>query len=73
MSKLAIYAGHGGSDPGACANGKRESDYTLKLMQEVTRRLQAAPCWSIRRTNRSRRTSGEKRNREIQSRATLNG
>ena len=42
MSKLAIYAGHGGSDPGACANGKRESDYTLKLMQEVTRLLRAA-------------------------------
>lgn len=31
MSKVFIGVGHGGSDPGACANGLRESDVNLTM------------------------------------------
>ena len=31
MTKIFIDAGHGGTDPGAQANGLREKDLTLKL------------------------------------------
>ena len=41
MPKIAIFAGHGGSDPGAVANGLRESDLNLALMSEVTRILRS--------------------------------
>ena len=41
MPKIAVYAGHGGSDNGASSNGRLEKDYTLALMTEVTRILRA--------------------------------
>lgn len=31
MARIAVYAGHGGSDPGAVANGLREKDFTLAI------------------------------------------
>ena len=42
MSKLYISAGHGGSDSGACANGKREKDYTLNVANAVSGLLREA-------------------------------
>ena len=42
MSKLYISAGHGGSDSGACANGKREKDYTLNVANAVSGILREA-------------------------------
>lgn len=40
--KFAIYAGHGGTDPGAVYGGRKEKDYTLSLMRVVTEALKAA-------------------------------
>lgn len=42
MPKLAIYAGHGGKDAGACYNGWKEKDYTLNISNEVTAILRHA-------------------------------
>ena len=36
MPRIAVYAGHGGSDPGAVANGLREKDLTLAVSNAVT-------------------------------------
>ncbi|MCL2420982.1 MAG: N-acetylmuramoyl-L-alanine amidase [Defluviitaleaceae bacterium] len=36
MQKIAIYAGHGGSDPGAVANGRREADLNLAVSNAAT-------------------------------------
>jgi N-acetylmuramoyl-L-alanine amidase len=41
MSKVFVGIGHGGSDPGACANGLRESDIVLDMGLELTRILRA--------------------------------
>lgn len=35
MAKICIDAGHGGTDPGACALGRRESDDVLKMALKV--------------------------------------
>ncbi len=40
--KFAVYAGHGGSDPGAVYGRRKEKDYTLSLMKAVTECLKAA-------------------------------
>lgn len=37
---IAASAGHGGADPGACANGLREKDLTLDITLRAARRLQ---------------------------------
>lgn len=42
MSKLAIYAGHGGKDPGAVTGSRKEKDYTLRVMKVVTAHMKAA-------------------------------
>jgi N-acetylmuramoyl-L-alanine amidase len=34
--KIAVFAGHGGSDMGAVANGLREKDFTLGLSNAIT-------------------------------------
>ncbi len=39
--KLAIFAGHGGSDPGAVYGNRQEKTYTLMLMLKVTEILRA--------------------------------
>lgn len=39
MPKIAVYAGHGGSDPGAVSDDLREKDLNLALSNEVTRLL----------------------------------
>ncbi|WP_346962279.1 cell wall-binding repeat-containing protein [Clostridium sp.] len=39
--RVFIDAGHGGSDPGACANGLREKDLTLSIALKVQRILQS--------------------------------
>ncbi len=39
MPKIAVYAGHGGTDPGAVANGLREKDFTLAVSNAVTQIL----------------------------------
>jgi N-acetylmuramoyl-L-alanine amidase len=36
MPKIAVYAGHGGSDPGAVANGVYEKDINLAISNAVT-------------------------------------
>ena len=36
MPKIAIFAGHGGSDPGAVGNGLRESDLNLAVSNAAT-------------------------------------
>lgn len=36
MRKIMINAGHGGSDPGATANGLKEKDYTLQLSNALS-------------------------------------
>ncbi len=36
MPKIAVYAGHGGEDPGATANGLREKDINLAVSNAVT-------------------------------------
>lgn len=42
MAKLAIYAGHGGSDSGAVYGKKREKDYTLQISNGVSAILRYA-------------------------------
>ncbi len=42
MAKLAIYAGHGGSDSGAVYGGRREKDYTLQISNGVSAILRGA-------------------------------
>jgi len=39
--RVFIDAGHGGSEPGACANGLKEKDLTLAISEKVQRILQA--------------------------------
>ena len=39
--KLYLDAGHGGNDPGACANGLKEKDLTLEAALEIGKRLEA--------------------------------
>lgn len=52
MSKIAIYAGHGGRDSGAVGqNGELEKNYTLKIAQAAIRTLEAAGHTAI--TNRT--------------------
>ena len=41
MPRIAVFAGHGGTDPGAVANGLYEKDINLALSNEVTRLLRA--------------------------------
>jgi len=36
MARIAIFAGHGGSDPGAVANGLREKDFTLAVSNQAS-------------------------------------
>ena len=36
MPSIAVYAGHGGSDPGAVALGRQEKDLTLAVSNAVT-------------------------------------
>ncbi len=40
MVKICVDAGHGGKDPGAVGNGRREKDYTLKLALGLGSQLQ---------------------------------
>ncbi|PRP71518.1 hypothetical protein BUE93_05835 [Chromobacterium amazonense] len=40
--KVLVSAGHGGSDPGAVANGVREADIALEFRNLVAERLRAA-------------------------------
>ncbi|ADQ06526.1 cell wall hydrolase/autolysin [Caldicellulosiruptor hydrothermalis 108] len=40
--KICIDPGHGGSDPGAVANGLKEKDLTLQISLEVAKLLKAA-------------------------------
>lgn len=42
MTKLSIYAGHGGSDSGAVYGGRREKDYTLSISNGVSAILRGA-------------------------------
>lgn len=42
MSKFAVYAGHGGKDPGAVSGSRNEKDYTLKVMTALTKFLKNA-------------------------------
>lgn len=39
MSRLCFDYGHGGNDPGACYNGRRESNDVLELGREVAREV----------------------------------
>ncbi len=39
MTKIAVYAGHGGSDFGAVSNGLYEKDFTLEVMTYLTAEL----------------------------------
>ncbi len=39
MPRIAVFAGHGGSDPGAVANGLQEKDLNLALSNEVSKIL----------------------------------
>jgi len=41
LTRLAIYAGHGGSDPGAVSNGLREKDFNLAVSNQVTNILRS--------------------------------
>jgi len=36
MARIAVYAGHGGSDPGAIGNGFRESDLNLAVSNQAS-------------------------------------
>ena len=44
MTKIYIDAGHGGSDPGAVANGLREKDLTLAISKRIAERLKDYKC-----------------------------
>lgn len=39
MVKIFIDAGHGGTDPGACANGLQEKDLTLAIAKKIREKL----------------------------------
>ena len=41
MPRIAVFAGHGGTDPGAVANGHYEKNINLALSNEVTRILRS--------------------------------
>jgi N-acetylmuramoyl-L-alanine amidase len=43
VSRIVIDAGHGGRDPGAHANGLRESEVVLDIARRVAERLAAEP------------------------------
>ena len=43
VSRIVIDAGHGGRDPGAHANGLRESEIVLDIARRVAQRLAAEP------------------------------
>lgn len=42
MAKIAIFAGHGGSDPGACAHGRTEANEVLKIANSAAAILESA-------------------------------
>lgn len=44
MTKIFIDPGHGGSDPGAVANGLREKDLTLKIAKHIQDYLKGYNC-----------------------------
>src|SRR5690625_2721240 len=44
MVKIYIDPGHGGSDPGAVANGLREKDLTLKIAKHIRDYLKGYNC-----------------------------
>jgi len=48
MPTIAVYAGHGGSDPGAVALGRQEKDLTLAVMNAATQMLRG---WGYRVIN----------------------
>lgn len=39
MKSILVSAGHGGFDPGACANGYREADLALRLRDAIAAKL----------------------------------
>ncbi len=42
ICNIALDAGHGGADPGACANGLQEADLTMKIVTACKAKLDAA-------------------------------
>ena len=48
MPTIAVYAGHGGSDPGAVSGGRREKDLTLSVSNATTQILRG---WGYRVIN----------------------
>jgi len=40
-TKIAVFAGHGGSDPGAVSGGRKEKDYTLLAANALAKRLKS--------------------------------
>lgn len=50
MKKIMIDVGHGGADPGACANGLVEKDINLKVSKMIKAKLQAGYDVEVRMT-----------------------
>ena len=50
--KIVLDAGHGGHDPGAVANGMRESDINLEVTNELYHILKATKLFKLKRTRK---------------------
>lgn len=56
MVKIFIDPGHGGSDPGATANGLREKDLTLEISKKIRDYLKAYKGLSVKMSRNNDRT-----------------
>ena len=56
LPRIAVYAGHGGSDPGAVSGGLREKDLNLAVSNAVTEILRG---WGYTVLN-NRTTEGDR-------------
>lgn len=56
MIKIYVDAGHGGSDPGASANGLKEKDLTLKISKKIASLLKQYENVSIKQSRTNDKT-----------------
>lgn len=47
MAKIWLNAGHGGNDPGACANGRSEATQVERLTRAVGKLLSGRRTYSV--------------------------
>lgn len=68
MVKIFIDPGHGGSDPGATANGLREKDLTLKISQKISDYLKEYKGVSVKLSRTTDKTLSLKQRTDMANR-----